>query len=179
MINGNSENMNFFKHLFYSAGILMLISSCSSSSGPNTNDYIISEDKRQSAPDFSLESLSNGTQTLSEYSGKVVYLYFLGYNCPYCIADAPGTQSQVAEKYNSNDVQILGLDLWDGSVSSLTYFRSQTGVNYPLLLKASSIGNAYKAYNDYSVIIDKKGRIAYRGGGVDIARIQGVIDALL
>ncbi len=32
------------------------------------------------APDFSLNSLENGQITLSDFRGKVVYLYFFGYN---------------------------------------------------------------------------------------------------
>jgi len=32
------------------------------------------------APNFSTNTLSNGTQTLLQYRGKVVYLFFLGYN---------------------------------------------------------------------------------------------------
>ena len=32
------------------------------------------------APDFTLNSLDNGQIILSDYIGKVVYLYFFGYN---------------------------------------------------------------------------------------------------
>jgi hypothetical protein len=32
------------------------------------------------APNFSTNTLANGAQTLVQYRGKVVYLFFLGYN---------------------------------------------------------------------------------------------------
>jgi len=32
------------------------------------------------APDFTTNTLASGAQTLSQYRGKVVYLFFLGWN---------------------------------------------------------------------------------------------------
>ncbi|MGD9900651.1 MAG: redoxin domain-containing protein [Calditrichaceae bacterium] len=32
------------------------------------------------APDFTLNRLDGGTFTLSDYKGKVIYLFFVGYN---------------------------------------------------------------------------------------------------
>lgn len=157
--------------------LTFLLIYCSESPTQNQNP-IIDEGNRSDALEFSLQSLSHGTQTLSQYNGKVVYLFFLGYNCPPCIGNAPATQSQIANKYG-DDVQVLGLDVWNGSTGNLTNFQVQTGVTYPLLLNASSVGSDYKAYNDYSVVIDQNGKIAYRGGNVSIPDIQSTIDSLL
>ncbi len=38
------------------------------------------QSKGDPAPDFTLQSLDHGQITLSNYSGKVVYLYFIGYS---------------------------------------------------------------------------------------------------
>ena len=47
------------------------------------------------APDFTLESLDNGEISLSDYQGKIVYLYFLGNLCPICQANAPKIESGI------------------------------------------------------------------------------------
>ncbi len=40
----------------------------------------IAIDEGDEAPDFSLEKLSGGSVTLSNLSGKIVYIYWFGYN---------------------------------------------------------------------------------------------------
>jgi len=148
------------------------------SENPTDSNTII-KSERPIAPAFSLQSLTHGTQTLEQYKGEVVYLFFLGYNCPPCIGNAPSTQTEIYLNYNKMDVHVLGLDVWNGSFGQLANFQIQTNVSYPLLLNASSVGNEYTAYNDYSVVVDKQGKIAYKSGGVNISEIKSVMDILL
>jgi len=57
------------KTLLTAAGLFVL--SATAWSQPNVGDP---------APNFSTNTLASGTQTLMQYRGKVVYLFFLGWN---------------------------------------------------------------------------------------------------
>ncbi len=167
--------------MFFKSALLISISlfllACSSST--DSNNTTTDPNERSDAADFSLQSLDHGMQSLSQYEGKVVYLFFLGFNCPPCISHAPGIESKIVQKYSSDQVQVLGLDVWDGGNGGLQNFKIQTGVSFPLLVNAGSVGNLYNAFNDYSVVVDKQGRIAYRKGGADFSAITSTIDDLL
>jgi len=134
---------------------------------------------RETAPAFTLDAYPAGKVSLSDFKGKVVYLNFIGYNCPPCIASALAIQSEIADKYDSARLQVLALDVWDGSAGGVANYQIQTGVKYTLLMKASTVGTAYDAVNDYSVLVDKKGQIAYADFGVNIAAIKDKIDQLI
>ncbi|RMG67222.1 MAG: T9SS C-terminal target domain-containing protein [Calditrichaeota bacterium] len=114
------------------------------------------------APPFTHNSLENGQISLSDFAGKVVYLYFFGYNCPPCIVFGPITE-QIHQIYiNNPDVVVLGLDVWDGSAAQvLVNFKQPTGVTYPLLLQASSTGGAYGVNVDWNVVVDQNQVIRY------------------
>ena len=114
------------------------------------------------APPFTLNTLENGTISLSDFAGKVVYLYFFGYNCPPCIVFGPITE-QIHQIYiNNPNVVVLGLDVWDGSSAQvLVNFKQPTGVTYPLCLQASSVGGAYGVNVDWNVVVDQNQVIRY------------------
>lgn len=121
----------------------------------------------QVAPDFHKTGLDGQPYSLSAYSGKVVVLFLLGYNCPVCLADAPNFQSDVVAYYQSNNqVQVLGPDVWNGNPAQLTQFKVQTGATYPLLLQGGSgAGNEnllipYGEQDNY-VVLNKQGIIRY------------------
>ncbi len=157
---------------------LLTLFYCSESATENKN-AIIPQNERVIAPSFSLQSIDHGQQTLFQYSGQVVFLYFIGYNCTLCLGHAPATQSKIYEQYNPGQIQILGLDVWNGTFNQLTFFKNSTGVEYPLLQMANAVGSAYGSFNDYSILVDKNGRIAYRKSGVAISQIKDVIDILI
>lgn len=131
------------------------------------------------APAFTLDAYPSGKISLKDYQGKVVYLFFVGYNCPPCIASAPSTQSEIAEKYDTSKLQVLALDVWDGGTGDVANFQIQTGIKYPVLMKASTVGTAYNATNDYSVLVDQNGDIAYSAYGVNITALKEKINQLL
>lgn len=151
--------------------------SCENSTGPaQKND-------RTKAPDFTLNSTTltnanNGELSLSEFEGKVVYLFFLGYACPPCINAAPRTKN-IDESYSEEKVQIIGLDVWDGSIGGAANFIIQTDVKYPVCTDASTVANKYGVVQEYSVIVDKDGRIAYKKNGINEQEIKITIDTLL
>lgn len=158
--------------------LILFLSACSNtSSGDSAGTG--GRNQAMAAPAFTLNAYPSGKISLSDYSGKVVFLYFVGYNCPPCIASAPATQSEIADKYDPSVLQVLGLDVWDGTAGQVANFTTQTGVKYPLLMEASSVGTAYNATNDYAVLVDKKGQIAYSEYGVNISALREKIDQLI
>ena len=155
----------------------LIVLSCSSSSGPETS-MGESPDNPSAAPDFSLESLDGGNINLKDFKGKVVYIFFIGYSCPPCIASAPVTE-QIYQKYKDEDVQVIAIDVWDGGTADVSAFRDNTGVTYPIGMNGSSIGSSYGVSNDFSVVIDNEGYLVYKAAGVNQHDLESFIDDLL
>ena len=135
------------------------------------------------APDFSLTSLDGNTVKLSNYSNKVVVLFFFGNECPSCKAAAPKVNSDLFTAYASRtDYQILGLDQWDGNAAKVQGFKNTTSVGFPLLLNASGVVTSYKSTYDRLVVIDKSGKIVFngtQGASSDISAVKAKVDELL
>lgn len=124
----------------------------------------LAQDVGDIAPDFTLQELSGATYTLSDERSKVVFLFFLGYGCPFCRSIGPSTESDVEEKFGSNENFLaIGLDTWNGTKSQLQGFKDLTGITYPLLLNASGVGGDYKTTYDRVWVVDQYGKIAFKG----------------
>ena len=135
------------------------------------------------APDFTLTSLTSTTVKLSDSKNKVVVLFFFGNGCPSCRAAAPSVNSQLNTPYASRfDFQMYGIDQWDGNAASVQNFQTVTSVSFPLLLMGSSVAASYKTTYDRIVVIDKTGKIMFsgtQGAASDIAAAKAKIDQLL
>ncbi|HEC45116.1 MAG TPA: T9SS type A sorting domain-containing protein [Bacteroides sp.] len=138
----------------------------------------------EKAPDFSYTDLGGTTHTLSQYAGRVVFIYTFGNGCPYCKASGPDTESKVQQVYGSRpDFQALGLDTWDNTSSTATVgaFKSITGITYPLFPKAGSIESLYSTTYDRALVIDQEGILRYKGSKrieTDLDNAIAVIDGL-
>ena len=173
------------KALFLGLFVLTLVS-CSSDDDTTTaptGSTPTTETSTTKAPDFTLNSLDNGQVKLSDYSGKVVVLFFFGNTCPSCISVGPSIQSKLATPYASNtNYAILGLDQWNGNTSSVQSFKTTTNISFPLLLSASTVASSYKTTYDRIVVIDKLGNIAFsgtRGASSDVDAAKAKVDELL
>lgn len=179
----SSALQNILKITFV-ALIMVILNSCSSSdddTSPTPTTPPTSGTK--TAPDFSLTSLDNKTVKLSDYSNKVVVLFFFGNECPSCKAAAPKVNSDLFTPYESRtDYQILGLDQWDGNAAKVQGFKNTTSVGFPLLLNASGVVTSYKSTYDRLVVIDKAGKIVFsgtQGASSDISSVKAKVDELL
>ncbi len=129
-----------------------------------SGEELIEED-RLKAPDFKLVTLSGESYQLSDMKGKVVVLYFfLSTNCLSCLAAMPDIESDLVKPFENNkDVIVLALDVADGNANIIQYFKDFTGVTFPVLMNASEVANSYQTTFDRLVIIDKAGKIRYKG----------------
>lgn len=145
---------------------------------------LLGQDVGDDAPEFSYQSLSGDTVKLSDYQGKVVFLFLFGNGCSNCKLIGNDTETKVQEVYGDrDDFQALGLDTWNSSssVTTVTAFQSTTKISYPLLLKAGDIESSYTTTYDRVIVIDREGKIRHKGGTVvynDLDNAVSVIEDL-
>jgi peroxiredoxin len=148
------------------------------SSCKKTEEVIPADTLKTMAKDFKLKTLSGDSLGLTDMKYKVVVLFFFGYSCSYCIASAREIQVNLVTPYVSNtDYMVVGLDVWNGTTSSVDAFRTSTGLSSPLLLNASGVAGAYGTTNDRLIVIDKTGHIRFKGNqsaikDIDAARVK-------
>ena len=145
---------------------------------------LLGQDVGDDAPEFSYQSLSGDTVKLSDYQGKVVFLFLFGNGCSNCKLIGNDTETKVQDVYGDrDDFQALGLDTWNStsSVTTVTAFQSTTKISYPLLLKAGNIEQDYQTTYDRVIVIDGEGKIRHKGSTVvynDLDKAISVIEGL-
>ena len=75
----------------------------------------------------------------------------------------PSIEQDIFQEFDGNEVQVLGLDIWNGTQIQMTKFQAITGVSYPLLLYAGN-GTTYGIGWDPAetlMVIDQKGILRY------------------
>ena len=143
------------------------------------------QDVGDDAPEFGYQGLNGDTVKLSDYQGKVIFLFLFGNGCPSCKSIGNDTETKVQAVYgNRDDFQAIGLDLWTStsSVTTVTAFQSTTKITYPLLLKAGDIAQVYSTTYDRIIVIDQEGKIRHKGSTVvynDLDNAVSVIEGLL
>lgn len=138
-----------------------------------------SQNVGEKAPDFSFTDLNNNQVTLSQYEGKVVTLFIFGYACISCAAIAPSVQTKIQDVYgDDSNFALLGLDQWDGNKAGVESFKSKTGVTFPLLQKASSIATSYKTSYDRMIVIDREGKIAFKGSKLVSSDLEAALASI-
>lgn len=102
-------------------------------------------------------------------------------------------QNDVQQYYQSEhpgEVQVVGVDTWNGTASQLRSFKNTTGATYPLLLNGglATGGNVTTLYGDYDnyVVINKQGIVRYvaadiwpHGNRYHLAELRAAIDSLV
>ena len=79
-------------------------------------------------------------------------------------------------------MQVLGLDVWNGSATQLSLYRESTDVRFPLLMKASkAIGLSAKGAIDAIWVVDRAGILQFMSprNRPEIDQAINTIDALL
>ena len=127
----------------------------------------------QLAPDFALQSDTNGTVSLSRYVGKNVVLYFYPKDdTPGCTREACSFQEHKS-KLMSSEAIVIGVS--PDSVESHTKFRSKYGLDFVLVadedrelcqaygvwVEKNNYGKKYMGVQRATFLIDRHGRVAY------------------
>ena len=152
----------------------------------------------QPAPAFTKNQLDspglNQTtpRSLSDYSGKVVFLFMIGYNCGVCLGDGASVEQNIHDYYSQNfpgQVAVIAADHYNGTAPQLRSFQTSTGATYPLLLNASIAagGNMGTLYgpNDVHIVINKQGIVRLNtikyahGSRYRLNEIRACIDSLV
>jgi peroxiredoxin len=94
------------------------------------------------APDFTLQTMSGETVSLSDFRGKPVMLTFWKIKCPACEFQMPYIQASY-EQWPSDTIAVLTINIGDSIPAIQNYVTSQ-GLTFPVLL--DSRGNVAKTY---------------------------------
>ena len=122
---------------------------------------------RKPAPDFKVTSLDGERFELSRLSGKVVVLNIWAIGCGPCRIEIPGL-NKLVDTFKDQEVVFLGLA--PDSENRLRRFLSNRPFHYIIVPRASNTIRKLGAFGyPVHIIIDKRGRIAYKlfGGSKD------------
>jgi peroxiredoxin len=119
------------------------------------------------APDFTLSDPSGKTVHLRDLRGKVVVVDFWATWCPPCRELMPHIQ-KMHDQLAAKGLTILGLDVGEDADTVATFAKQQS-YTFPLLLDAEPQVTSRYFVQSYptTFVIDRAGRIAFRGTGSD------------
>ncbi len=89
----------------------------------------------QAAPDFAFRSARRGKIRLSDYRGRVVWLYVWDSGTPQCRQEIPGFQ-QLHQEYKDKGLTMLGFNCTDDRRIARAFLR-ENSVTFPSVLDAS------------------------------------------
>ena len=133
------------------------------------------------APDFELRDLANKKVKLSDFRGKVVLLNFWATWCTPCRQEVP-LLVELQNKYGPDGLQIVGIDMDEGSGDRVPRFVRDHQINYPVLMADIPTAEAYgtMTFIPQTFSIDRSGKVAIRiSGAVERADIETTIQNAL
>ncbi len=115
------------------------------------------------APDFTVKDLKGREISLSNYSGKVVFLNFWATWCGPCKAEIPDF-IEAYKQYKDKGMEIIGISVDRISPKSVLKFAEKYKINYPVVMSTNKIKKDYEPgpYVPTTIIIDKEGKIRHR-----------------
>ena len=130
---------------------------------PKIEDMLVKSG--QEAPDFELRTSDGSKIRLSDYRGKVAWLYLWQCGSPECREELPHLQ-QLYEKHKDNGLVILGFNFTDDKRIARAFLR-ENPLTFPIIHDCSAIARrvATDGYGDktatvpMSCIIDRQGRV--------------------
>lgn len=114
----------------------------------------------ESAPDFTLPELGQGTARLDEYRHQVVLVNFWATWCPPCVEEAPSLE-KFAEQMRREGVIVIGVSV-DQNDAQLAKFVADHHLTYPIARDPyQRLAHRYGTFQfPETYILDRDGRVA-------------------
>ncbi len=115
------------------------------------------------APDFTVKDLKGREISLSNYSGKVIFLNFWATWCGPCKAEIPDF-IEAYKQYKNKGMEIIGISVDRISPKSVLKFAEKYKINYPVVMSTDKIQKDYEPgpYIPTTIIIDQEGKIRHK-----------------
>lgn len=136
--------------------------------------------QEQTAPDFTLTSLSSETVHLSDYTGQVVLINFWATWCPPCRAEMP-TINAFYEAHKEAGFVVLAVNSQE-EAATVERFIQTNGFSFPVLLDLqASVTDRYQVRGlPTTFIIDRDGFIQHvQSGEITPEQLEAVVVPLL
>ena len=139
--------------------------------------------QRRAAPDITGTDLDGSHVDLATYQGKVIVLNFWASWCAPCRVETPELD-KVYRATRADGVQFVGVDIKDDEQNAAAFVRVWK-ISYPSLSDEAGrttlrFGNFRPAALPYTIVIDRKGRVAAVYVAPLLARdIQPVVQRLV
>ncbi len=131
---------------------------------PNSSGPTHAAEGRTSAPDFSLDSVTGETITLSGFRGRVVVLNFWATWCGPCKIVMPWL-ADLQNEFGPRGLQVVGIALDDDATKvEIGESADQSHANYPILVGNENIANLYGGIPAMpeTFLIDRNGKVVER-----------------
>ncbi len=116
--------------------------------------------KGKAAPPFSLPDMGGKIVSLSDYSGKVVFLNFWATWCPPCRKEMPSIE-KLYQKYKDQDLVVLAVSTDRKGLEIVEPYIRENGFSFSVLLdKDGDVSDSYSVFGlPMTFIIDREGNI--------------------
>jgi peroxiredoxin len=123
----------------------------------------ISGSNSTQAADFTVKDLKGHEISLSNYSGKIVFLNFWATWCHPCKTEIPDF-IEAYKQYKDKGMEIIGISVDKISPKSVLKFAEEYKINYPVVMSTNKIQKDYEPgpYIPTTIIIDQEGKIRHR-----------------
>lgn len=155
--------MNFTQRIIFYvllliAGVSWTIVSTDASSGSSSANQSAPQ-AGFTAPDFTLQTPTGETYTLSELKGQAVLVNLWATWCPPCRAEMPAIQ-KIYDEYKDQGLIVLAINMTaQDNPLNITPFAEEFELNFPILLdETGDVGRAYQLRSlPSSYFIDRVG----------------------
>lgn len=131
------------------------------------------------APDVTLTDLSGAPHTLADFRGRVVLLDFWATWCGPCVASLPNVEQLYRSLGGSKEIVLIALNTWERGTleerrTAIEEKWSELDLSMPVYLDMQTSENGEWGAAELfrvpaipsSFVIDRQGRILFRGGGL-------------
>ena len=123
----------------------------------------MSDEDFPQAPEFTLEDFNGNKISLSDLSGKVVFLNVWTTWCGPCKKEIPDF-IEVYEQYKDEGLEIIGISVDEIAKDKVIKFTEKYKMNYPVAMTTSQFTKDYGPflYVPTTIIIDTKEKVRLR-----------------